>query len=317
MIKIDKSFFDIRTDRKNTNSVKYDMKPKRNAPENLIPMWVADMDFKVPPQVEEELVNAARHGIFGYSYTDEEYDSLVVSWYKTRFGWDIKPEWILKTPGVMFAIGSTIRALTDKNDSILIFEPVYYPFARITLGNNRNLVVSNLKLENHRYVIDFQDFEDKVARHKVKLLLLCSPHNPVGRVWTKEELLEIARICLKYGVVIVSDEIHSDFVYKGYRHIPIASLSEEISNSTITCTSPSKTFNIAGLQVSNIVIDNLDLRRKVWKACLQTGYSSLNTMAICATKAAYKHGHLWLDKLMDYLEDNVCLTQNVLGKNEI
>lgn len=312
MIKIDKTFFNTKTDRKKTNSVKHDMKPKGKVPDNLIPMWVADMDFKVPPQVEEELVKTSRHGIFGYSYTDEEYDSLVVSWYKTRFGWDIKPDWILKTPGVMFAIGSVIRALTDKNDSVMILEPVYYPFAKITIGNDRNLVISNLKLDNNRYVIDFEDFEHKVVKHKAKLLLLCSPHNPVGRVWTKEELLEIARVCLKYGVIIVSDEIHSDFVYKGYRHIPIASLSEEILNSTITCTSPSKTFNIAGLQVSNIVIENQDLRRKVWKACLQTGYSSLNTMAICATKAAYKYGHLWLDALMDYLEDNVNLVQNVL-----
>jgi cystathionine beta-lyase len=212
----------------------------------------------------------------------------------------------------LFAMGCVLGALTDKNDSVMILEPVYYPFAKITIGNDRNLVISNLKLDNNRYVIDFEDFEHKVVKHKAKLLLLCSPHNPVGRVWTKEELLEIARICLKYGVIIVSDEIHSDFVYKGYRHIPIASLSEEILNSTITCTSPSKTFNIAGLQVSNIVIENQDLRRKVWKACLQTGYSSLNTMAICATKAAYKYGHLWLDALMDYLEDNVNLVQNVL-----
>lgn len=318
MNKIDSSFFDKKYNRNNTSSVKYDMKPNGNVPNNLIPMWVADMDFKVPPSVEEELVRVSKHGIFGYTRTDEEYDSLVVSWYKRRLGWDFKEEWILKAPGVMFAIGAAIKALTNKNDSILICEPVYYPFSKITVGNERKLVISNLKLNNNRYEIDFEDFEDKVIKNQVKLFLLCSPHNPVGRVWTKEELLEIARICIKHDVIIISDEIHSDFILKGHKHIPIASLSEEISNRTITCTSPSKTFNIAGLQVSNIIIQNNNLRHKVWKACLQTGYSSLNTMAIYATKAAYKNGDEWLNSLLTYLEDNINLLEDALkDKNDI
>lgn len=273
------------------------------SPQSIIPMWIADMDFKAPPTVTEALNRAVEHGIFGYTLTDNEYDELIISWYAKRMEWEIRPEWILKTPGVMFAIAASIIALTDPGDAVLICQPVYYPFAKVITENNRRLIVSELLFNNGRYEIDFTDLEEKIVKSSVKLFLICSPHNPVGRVWTKEELKHIGEICLRHDVIVISDEIHSDFIFEG-RHTPIASLSKELADRTITCTSPTKTFNLAGLQAANIIISNDNLRSKVRKACLATGYSNLNTMAIVAAKAAYKDGEAWLDELLSYLKDN-------------
>ncbi|MGN0549712.1 MAG: MalY/PatB family protein [Acutalibacteraceae bacterium] len=297
-------YFDTVYDRHTAGDIKYQAVP---GVENVIPMWIADMDFKAPPAVKEALINSANHGIFGYTQTDEEYDNLIISWYKRRMDWSIKPEWILKSPGVMFAVSAAIRALTDEGDSVIICQPVYYPFAKIVSANKRKLVVSELRLENGQYKIDFCDLENKIRQNSVKVFLLCSPHNPVGRVWTRDELSEIGRICCKYNVIIISDEIHSDFVYGDRRHIPIATLSEEISDRTVTCTSPSKTFNLAGLQASDIIISNSDIRGKVHRALRATGYGELNTMAIAATKAVYKDGEAWLDALLSYLQENICI----------
>lgn len=273
------------------------------SPQSIIPMWIADMDFKAPPTVTEALNRAVEHGIFGYTLTDNEYDNLVISWYAKRMEWEIRPEWILKTPGVMFAIAASIIALTDPGDAVLICQPVYYPFAKVITENNRRLIVSELLFNNGRYEIDFTDLEEKIVKNSVKLFLICSPHNPVGRVWTKEELKHIGEICLRHDVIVISDEIHSDFIFEG-RHTPIVSLSKELADRTIICTSPTKTFNLAGLQAANIIISNDNLRSKVQKACLATGYSNLNTMAIVATKAAYREGEAWLNKLLSYLKDN-------------
>ncbi len=294
--------FDTVHNRIGTGSIKYEqsMTP---SPQSIIPMWIADMDFKAPPTVTEALNRAVEHGIFGYTLTDNEYDELIISWYAKRMEWEIRPEWILKTPGVMFAIAASIIALTDPGDAVLICQPVYYPFAKVITENNRRLIVSELLFNNGRYEIDFTDLEEKIVKSSVKLFLICSPHNPVGRVWTKEELKHIGEICLRHDVIIISDEIHSDFIFEG-RHTPIASLSKELADRTITCTSPTKTFNLAGLQAANIVVSNDKLRSKVRKACLATGYSNLNTMAIVATKAAYREGEAWLNKLLSYLKDN-------------
>lgn len=294
--------FDTVHNRIGTGSIKYEqsMTP---SPQSIIPMWIADMDFKAPPTVTEALNRAVEHGIFGYTLTDNEYDELIISWYAKRMEWEIRPEWILKTPGVMFAIAASIIALTDPGDAVLICQPVYYPFAKVITENNRRLIVSELLFNNGRYEIDFTDLEEKIVKSSVKLFLICSPHNPVGRVWTKEELKHIGEICLRHDVIVISDEIHSDFIFEG-RHTPIASLSDELANRTITCTSPTKTFNLAGLQAANIVVSNDKLRSKVRKACLATGYSNLNTMAIVAAKAAYKDGEAWLDELLSYLKDN-------------
>lgn len=307
----DHSFFDPIYDRTDTGAIKYN-----NLTEKTIPMWIADMDFKSPPAVTDALTKVAQHGIYGYGDTDDEYDSLIVNWYDRRIGWKIKKEEILKIPGVMFGVAAAIRAVTEPNDAVLICQPVYYPFAKIIPDNHRRTVVSELDLKSGRYEIDFEDFENKIKQEKVKAFLLCSPHNPVGRVWSRTELAEIARICLKNGVYIISDEIHSDFIYPGYKHIPIASLSDEIADRTITCLSPTKTFNLAGLQAANMVVPNKNLRVRIKKECAATGYSHLNIMAVAAAKAAYQHGEEWLDGLLQYLRQNIAFLSAAFPEDE-
>ena len=277
---------------------------------DVIPMWIADMDFKVPYAVEEALIECAKHRIFGYTETDDEYDFLVADWYKKRFAWDIKTNWILKTPAVMFAISAAINAFTEIGDSVLICQPVYYPFSKVVTANKRNLIISDLVEISGKYEFDYADIEKKIIENNVKIFLLCSPHNPVGRVWTKTELSEIGRICLKHNVIIVADEIHSDFIFGERHHIPIASISEEIAEITITCTAPTKTFNLAGLQASNIIVSNSHIRKSLHKACLATGYNNINTMAIAATKAVYRNGEQWLDSLLKYLNESRRILRN-------
>ena len=284
--------------------------------QDVIPMWVADMDFPAPPEVQDTLHKAVDHGIFGYTETDAEYHSLVAAWYRRRMDWDVQPEWILPAPGVMFAISAAIRSMTAPGDSILICQPVYHLFTKIISANDRNLVISELQLRNGKYEIDFADLEQKIRSKSVKVFLLCSPHNPVGRVWTREELLEIGRICQKHHVYIISDEIHSDFVFDGYRHIPIASLSEELSSITVTCTAPTKTFNLAGTQAANMIISDPHLRRKIQHTCHATGFLHLNLMGITATKAAYQYGEPWLDTLLCYLQDNVKLLRDFCNSSK-
>ena len=312
---MDKSFFDKVYNRQNTGSLKYDIPAYyKSEYKNIIPMWIADMDFKVPPKVEEELIKTASHGIFGYTDTDKDYDESVAAWYKNKMNFDVNPREIIKTPGVIFTISSAIRAFTKEGESVLICRPVYYPFTNIVKNNGRNLVVSNLVNADGRYEIDFDDFEKKIKTENVKMFLLCSPHNPVGRVWTKVELEKIAEICLENNVIIVSDEIHSDFVFGQNRHIPIATLSKEVADITITCASPTKTFNLAGLQAANIFVSNKEMREKLSASCFATGYGELNTMAIAATKAAYKYGEEWLRNLLLYLEENIDILNSELKK---
>ena len=290
--------FDAMHNRRIAGDIKY------NCPSDVIPMWVADMDFKVPNEISDALIKEAKHGIFGYKEPDEEYMSLVTQWYKLRFDWEIRPEHIITSPGVMFSIGASINALTEIGDSILICQPVYYPFSKIVTANKRKLVISELTETNGRYQFNFDDIETKIKKHSVKMFLLCSPHNPVGRVWTKDELKKIGNICLANNVTIVSDEIHSDFIYQGNTHTPLASISDELAKMTVTCTAPSKTFNLAGLQASNTVVSDPVIRRKIEKAIAATGYFEINTMAIVSTKAAYQYGGEWLDGLLSYLEES-------------
>ena len=290
--------FDAIHNRRIAGDIKY------NCPSNVIPMWVADMDFQIPNEISDALIKEAKHGIFGYNKPDDEYEQLVVQWYKLRFGWEIQPEHIITSPGVMFSIGASINALTEIGDSILICQPVYYPFSKIVTANKRKLVISELTETNGRYQFNFDDIETKIKKHSVKMFLLCSPHNPVGRVWTKDELKKIGNICLANNVTIVSDEIHSDFIYQGNTHTPLASISDELAKITVTCTAPSKTFNLAGLQASNTVVFDPVIRRKIEKAIAATGYFELNTMAIASTKAAYQYGGEWLDGLLSYLEES-------------
>ena len=315
---IDFSFFDTVYNRKNTSSVKYDAKPEGKVSPNkeLIPMWIADMDFKVPPQVSARLTDIAQHGIYGYSQMGDTYFQALTGWYQRRMQWEFQPKQTIQVPGVIFGISAAIRSLTQPADSILICQPVYYPFAQVIKENGRRCVVSELKLNHDRYEMDFADIEQKIVENSVKMLLFCSPHNPVGRVWQKEELLKIAEICLKHDVFIVSDEIHSDFVFAPHRHLPMATLSEVIADRTVTCTAPSKTFNLAGLQVANLVITNPQIRKKVLEACQVTGCKHLNTMAIAAAETAYQEGEQWLDTLLKYLENNMRILQEGLADIE-
>ena len=299
----DYSFFDKIYDRTNTSAIKYtDLPEAEKMP--VIPMWIADMDFLSAPAITEALKRTADHGIYGYGEIDEEYKNLVINWYSRRMGWKIEKDELLTMPGVMFGVTMAIRALTKENDAVLICQPVYYPFEKVVLNNNRKLVVNELVLNNGRYEIDFNDFEEKIIKENVKVFLFCSPHNPVARVWEKEELEKIAEICLKHNVYIISDEIHSDFIFEGSKHIPISTLSEEVKMKTVTCVAPSKTFNIAGLQASNIVIADEAIRERVLKERTATCYHHLNIMSIEAVKAAYKDSEEWLEGMLKYLKRN-------------
>jgi cystathionine beta-lyase len=307
--------FDEIIDRKNTNSLKYDFAPERGKPEGILPLWVADMDFRAPAEVLERLKQNVELGIFGYSEAKIDYFEALYHWFKDGFQWEIERKWLVKTPGVVFAIASAIRAFTKEGEGVIIQQPVYYPFTEAVLENDRNLVISPLVLEGERYEMDFEDFEKKIVENNVKLFILCSPHNPVGRVWSKEELLRVGEICLKHNVFVVSDEIHCDFTYEGQKHIVFASLDERFAMNSIVCTAPSKTFNLAGLQVSNIFIPNRENKLKFIHAVNQAGYSQVGMLGIVACQAAYESGREWLDQLKEYLEGNLSFVREFLKEN--
>lgn len=306
--------FDEIINRKNTNSLKYDFTEENNMPADVMPFWVADMDFKSPPEVIEAIIERTKHGIFGYTDIKDDYFSAVQNWYKNRFDLSLDKSWLLITPGVVFAISMAIRALTQEGDSVLIQRPVYYPFSSLIKINNRKLINNPLKYIDGKYFIDFEDFEKKIIDNKVKLFILCNPHNPVGRVWTKEELTQIGVICLKHGVKVISDEIHSDFVYNGNKFVSFAGISPYFSKITVTCTSPSKTFNLAGLQLANIFIENEEMRKAIRKEISKTGYCYPNTLGVVSAQAAYNHGADWLDELLKYLWSNIEKTQKFLSE---
>lgn len=306
--------FDEIVSRNTPEDIKYG---KIEGIDDLIPMWVADMDFKSPKEVIDSLVSVANNGVFGYSEADSSYDKAVTDWFMKRYGWNVDPDTILKLPGVVLGVSLAIRALTEVNDSILIFEPLYGPIGRSVRGNGRHLVISDLVRNGSRYEIDFDDMERKIIENNVKMFVLCNPHNPVGRVWTREELLKIGDICLKNNVPIVSDEIHADFIYSGKKHIPIASLSDELNKITVTCTSATKTFNIAGIQASNVVISDAGMRRAVDKCSMVTGAYGLNIMGIAATRAAYNYGEEWLDELNKYIESNYELVKSRMAGTKL
>ena len=299
-------------DRKGTDSLKYDFAVERGLPKDVLPLWVADMDFPVEDHIKKALIKASEHAIFGYSDTKDDYFEVLSSWYERRFFWKVKKEWLVKTPGVVFAIAMAIQALTKENEAIIIQEPVYYPFSSTIRANNRKLVINNLVLKKDKYHIDFVDFEKKIIENNVKLFILCSPHNPVGRVWTREELQKLANICLKHKVYIFSDEIHSDLVYEKDTHTIFANLGKDVEDSCIVATAPSKTFNIAGLQVSNIWIANEKIRDAFKEAIDRAGYSQLNNMGLIATKVAYKYGEEWLEELKIYLKSNIDFVRKFL-----
>lgn len=300
--------FDKVTDRRNTDCIKWDLTPGEDAPKDLLPMWVADMDFETVPEVKQCLVDVASRGIYGYTMQSDAYKEAVCSWFLRRFSWKIEKDWIVSTTGVVMALAAAVRAFTNEGDSILIQQPVYYPFSNVITVNNRNLVVSQLKevpLENSVcYEMDFADMEAKIRDHKVKMAILCNPHNPIGRVWTKDELEQYCSICEKYQVQIISDEIHCDFIRPGFSHVPFASLECDWSKNAVVCTAPSKTFNLAGLQASNIIIQNPDVRKAYTDELDRISIHGAGLFGLEACKTAYQYGADWVDELNAYIDGN-------------
>lgn len=307
--------FDEIIERKNTNSLKYDFAKRRGMPENVLPFWVADMDFKISSYIQEALHKQVEHGIYGYSEVQEKYFEVVQGWMKRHYDWDVDIRWLIKTPGIVFAIAMAIRAFTNEGDGVLIQQPVYYPFSEVIEDNNRRIVDNTLVIDDAgKYNIDFEDFENKIINEKIKLFLLCNPQNPSSRVFTKDELIKMGDICLKHNVIVVSDEIHADFVFKGKHHV-FANLKEEYKDFTITCTSPSKTFNIAGTQISNIFIPNRKIKNQFRKQIDAAGYSQLNAIGLVACEAAYKYGEEWYEAMLAYVKENIDYTREYIKNN--
>lgn len=297
--------FDREIPRLNTNSLKYDFAKENGYPEDVLPLWVADMDFQAAQPILDALRRAVDHGIFGYSDSMAGYYKAVSSWFKKNFGWETETEWLVKTPGVVFALSAAVRALTEEGDAVMIQPPVYYPFYAVIKDNNRKIVENKLLYTNGRYEIDFEDFERKIKENSVKMFILCSPHNPVGRVWTKEELQKAGGLCEKYGVLVISDEIHCDFAFPEHPHTVFPLACPEMSERSVVCTAPSKSFNLAGLQDSNIWIPDAELRRRFAWEVNRAGCSLLNTLGLAAAQAAYESGEEWLVQCREYLRSNL------------
>ena len=306
--------FDRQIDRRGTNSLKYDFAVERGKPADVLPLWVADMDFSAPRPVLDALHRVVEHGIFGYSEVKEDYFDAVCAGFAQRFDWKPRPEWLVKTPGVVYALAMAVRALSRRGDSVLIQPPVYYPFFSVIRDNDRRIVESELIYRDGRYEIDFEDFERKIIRHSVKLFLLCSPHNPVGRVWTRKELRRLGEICMRHGVYVVSDEIHCDFAFDGHVHHIFPEACPELAARSIVCTAPSKTFNLAGLQVSNIFIPDEGMRRAFIREIERSGYSQLNALGLVACRAAYSEGGPWLATCRSYLRENLAFLRDFLAQ---
>lgn len=278
----------------------------------ILPMWVADMDFVAPPAVVEALVARAQHGIFGYTFRTPEYDQSVVNWMHRRHGWDIRPEWLCNTPGVVPALNLLVRTFVPAGGKVIVQPPVYYPFFSAIEHNGASIVRNPLLLQDGRYCMDLRGLEEIARDPLVKMVILCSPHNPVGRVWTRDELVRFGEICLRNNVLVVSDEIHGDLIFPGNKFVPFATLSEEFAQNAIVCTAPSKTFNLAGLKTSNIIIPNARLREQFDHLVHASGLAGMDAFGMVALQAAYNHGEEWLDQLLDYLQSNLRYVQEYL-----
>ena len=292
--------FDTIIPRRGTNSYKWDTPEE----ENVLPMWVADMDFRTAPTIVEALQRRVAHGIFGYTKVPETYYDAVVRWFENRHRWRIDPRWIIYTSGVVPALSAIIKALTVPGDKVIVQTLAYNCFYSSIRNDGCELSANNLTYRDGRYSIDFDDLEAKVADPKAKILLLCNPHNPVGRVWTPEELRHIGDICLRNGVFVVADEIHCELTYEGYDYTPFASLSKRVQQKSVTCVSPSKAFNLAGLQIANIIAADDDVRRRIDRAININEVCDVNPFGVIATIASYNEGGEWLDALRKYLRRN-------------
>lgn len=291
--------FDKTIDRRATNSYKWD-----SAPEGVLPMWVADMDFRTAPAIIDALQKRVAHGILGYTHVPDAYYDAVTSWFSRRHGWDIDREWIIYTSGVVPAVSAVIKAMTVPGDKVIVQTPVYNCFFSSIRNNGCEIVSNPLRRTADTYEMDFDALERCAADPRAKVMLLCNPHNPAGRVWTPDELTRLGNICLRNGVTVVADEIHCELVYQGFKYTPFASLSDAFLHRSVTCVSPSKAFNIAGLQIANIVAFDNDLRSRIDKAININEVCDVNPFGVAATIAAYNEGEEWLNQLVDYLHGN-------------
>lgn len=307
--------FDEVIDRRNTNSLKHDFAAENSLPEDVLPMWVADMDFKAPPSVLEAMKKSAEHGIFGYSDIKSDYYDIVSSWFLRRFGWKTQREWLVVTPGVVYALATAVRAFTKKGEAVIIQPPVYYPFYNVINNNERKLIENPLVYKDGKYEIDFEDFEKKIVDNDVKLFIFCSPHNPVCRVWTKDELKKLGEICRRHNVIIVADEIHCDFTWEGHPHTMFTEAVPEMKDRTMLCTAPSKTFNVAGFQISNIFIPGEEIREIYKKEVAASGYTVPSNPGVIACKAAYEGGEQWHEECKEYIRGNLDYIRDFLKEN--
>ena len=306
--------FNTTIDRWKSQCEKYDTITQRGYPSDMIPMWVADMDFAVPDCVKKAMYETVDRGIFGYSLVGDRYFTAVENWFLRRYGWKVDRSWIVQTPGVVTALSAAIRVVTQPGDGVMIQSPVYHHFFHTVERNGRVVVENALKYENGEYTMDFADMEAKIQAHNIKLMFLCSPHNPVCRVWTPEELKELGRICKQYGVTLVADEIYCDFFSPGYHHTPFATVCPEMTEQLIVCTSPSKSFNIAGLQISNIFVPGEALREKFRTEMGKVGYNNCNYFGMTACTAAYEQGEQWLEDCKAYIWENVQYIQKFVAE---
>ncbi|MBU5483835.1 pyridoxal phosphate-dependent aminotransferase [Clostridium sp. MSJ-11] len=306
--------FDEIIDRRNTDCVKWDHDKIEGSNNDLIQMWIADMDFKVPMEVIESIKARADHGIFGYTNFNDQYFNSIMNWMKKHHSFDISKEWIVSTSTIVSALYWIVQTYTSVGDKIIIQTPVYHRFKGAIEDNHRVILENPLKEVDGRYYMDFEDLESKIDS-TVKMIILCNPHNPIGRVWTKEELTRLGEICLKNNILVVADEIHCDLVFKGYKHIPFASICKEFEENSITCIAPTKTFNLAGLHMSNIVIPNSELREKFNLTLKLNAMGSINIFGMMALIAAYEKGETWYEEMMEYIEGNYNYLKDYIDEN--
>ncbi len=295
--------FDKVIKRTGTDSYKWDMIAKKYKRDDLLPMWIADMDFEIAPEITQAVKKRADHMTYGYTYPSESFFDSIIKWNEKRYSYHVEREWLNVSIGVVPSIKAAIYGFTRKGEKILIQTPVYPPFHQSVIQAERELVTNPLTFDGEKYNIDFEDFENKI-KTGVKLFILSNPHNPLGRVWTKDELSKMADICYEHNVKILSDEIHSDIVFKGYKHRVMNSVSNNAKNISIVCQAPSKTFNIPGLSTSFVIVENEVLRKRMWDSMAAIGINSVNLFGIVAGEAAYTHGEKWLDEMLLYVEEN-------------
>jgi len=306
--------FDKIIERRGTDCIKWDHADLFFGKNDLLPMWVADMDFESPPEVVEAIVTRAKHGIYGYTARSDSYYESIVSWLSRRHGWEVEKEWISHAPGVVPAVHIAIMALTHPGDKVIVQTPVYYPFFKAVEETGRQLILNPLIESGGRYTMDFEDLERKIDS-RTKIIILCSPHNPVGRVWTRDELSKLGEICLSSNIKIISDEIHSDLVLGNNRHIPIATISEEVSSITLTCVAPSKTFNLAGLSSAAVISSSSTLLSEYSNMLSSVGAGMSNVFGTIALQTAYNKGEHWLEELLEYISGNFEYMRDFLKAN--